>query len=1184
MIKNQLYPYIEKYINEYLYCFTKEQLEIGVLEGQIKLANLNLRPDKINSIMDEQNQPFWLKASLISSIDIQASLMNIIGERPLEIEINGVDIIVTPSYKWIIKNLNNYLVESEEEYQNPYNKHDNNSMNIFKKKVSVFDTSIFNKPKSLGIYKDKSNIAETLNGIFKGLFKFYYMLNFAVNVKIRNVHIRFEDDQLINYSGDIAMGLRIGLLEINLASDGLAKKDSFKISDFNVYVENGAKILISSDLLNNSLENGKLKEDYYVNLKKINFAKFTYKPDTKFIIQSFNCYGNFGTKSTSKGKLDIFAKQQNSCKVYLQFASGDININVFPELLIIQNNFTQFLNEFKIIEQVCDFKPFRKPYDTNCVNFRAFKSKIDSARNQGLLKQFDYKRKMLVRDWLYYFYWCHKSKSSLMGPAMNPLTLEFSRFFSLCFNNATPKGDEVTKNETPEAAAKQETLAQLNPDNVKISLSVEILFKGINVNLHPTISPQVTGSLYEFAIFKITAPEIRLNLDSSKFDVNFSIRHISFAPSKQLTAEKVMLGSQYNKKKALINQSQATGTKNFVAIKEEPLLSELGDLIENGEDDVEANTGLNGLLKKYKPNINKKIEKISNALENARDTSLIRSRLMNNPMTVHKSYNNLMGAKKTTFYTNNANKSNNKKAIPVASKIMTPDGVYTQSPFKTQTKIQSMDGTPGNNDYISVNNMDISGISKISNATKCGRYNSFAKRIINKCEGNFNTQKSELNRQKNDFNLSKTISDFNNKKNNRVLNDFGMPIPVQSQASQYNSNRLKASNLSINLNKSQIIMTGQYEQLNLLDIYGDETLRKPAVSIKYQKANYDIFNHPMGKEIITDAINVQIGTIRLNLLAEYVASVLNVMKNYQMKINKPQYKNLRQVAGGLKLYKQLLNMKEYILNHIEKMPGHLITYQMREYMEYLRSDIMAAKLLESQAEGYEINYFFSLLPKGIEIFVDYENFECVYYDGDKRISGKAQVPPLGLLLKLSNEKICLRFFDCVFELENIRSMKKIMQHIMKIAEEKLKSIQAIFIEPCLVELKAEMGRGEDKGFRKHNARYDKNTENEKNSNDIINTKMIGNNQLNVGNVGKGGIKKAMNDEAVNQFIMQNNYGNNNNIISSTSNPMKINKSNNQKVYYHQENTVSQEPKYIPDKANLAQFSYPNSSYYANNNK
>ena len=176
---------------------------------------------------------------------------------------------------------------------------------------------------------------------------------------------------------------------------------------------------------------------------------------------------------------------------------------------------------------------------------------------------------------------------------------------------------------------------------------------------------------------------------------------------------------------------------------------------------------MNGLLKKYKPNINKKIEKISNALENARDTSLIRSRLMNNPMTVHKSYNNLMGAKKTTFYTNNANKSNNKlKAIPVASKIMTPDGVYTQSPFKTQTKIQSMDGTPGNNDYISVNNMDISGISKISNATKCGRYNSFAKRIINKCEGNFNTQKSELNRQKNDFNLSKTISDFNNKKNN----------------------------------------------------------------------------------------------------------------------------------------------------------------------------------------------------------------------------------------------------------------------------------------------------------------------------------------------------------------------------------------------------------------------------------
>ena len=60
MIKNQLYPYIESYINEYLYGFTKEQLDVGVMKGQIKLENLNLRPDGVNEKFFSKNLRFWL--------------------------------------------------------------------------------------------------------------------------------------------------------------------------------------------------------------------------------------------------------------------------------------------------------------------------------------------------------------------------------------------------------------------------------------------------------------------------------------------------------------------------------------------------------------------------------------------------------------------------------------------------------------------------------------------------------------------------------------------------------------------------------------------------------------------------------------------------------------------------------------------------------------------------------------------------------------------------------------------------------------------------------------------------------------------------------------------------------------------------------------------------------------------
>ena len=58
MIKNQLYPYIEEYINSYLYGFTKEQLDVGLMNGQIKLENLNLRPDGVNDELDQSNTPF----------------------------------------------------------------------------------------------------------------------------------------------------------------------------------------------------------------------------------------------------------------------------------------------------------------------------------------------------------------------------------------------------------------------------------------------------------------------------------------------------------------------------------------------------------------------------------------------------------------------------------------------------------------------------------------------------------------------------------------------------------------------------------------------------------------------------------------------------------------------------------------------------------------------------------------------------------------------------------------------------------------------------------------------------------------------------------------------------------------------------------------------------------------------
>ena len=138
MIRNQLYPYIEQYINEYLYGFEKEQMELAITQGKLELNKLIIRPDKINSIMNDSNVAFWLKAGIINHIYVGISLMNIIGETPLEANIDGINIVLSPSYKWINKNMN-------KDSSSKYTKKNPIGLNLDTIEDLNFDASIFNK-------------------------------------------------------------------------------------------------------------------------------------------------------------------------------------------------------------------------------------------------------------------------------------------------------------------------------------------------------------------------------------------------------------------------------------------------------------------------------------------------------------------------------------------------------------------------------------------------------------------------------------------------------------------------------------------------------------------------------------------------------------------------------------------------------------------------------------------------------------------------------------------------------------------------------------------------------------------------------------------------------------------------------------------------------------------------------
>ena len=95
-----------------------------------------------------------------------------------------------------------------------------------------------------------------------------------MSIKIKNIHIRFEDDFLINYKDNIALGIRVDNIDIKLGKKGNMKKNSIKINKLDIYWENQAKILIPSDFLYSLYINGQLQESYYTQLQDLKFPNF----------------------------------------------------------------------------------------------------------------------------------------------------------------------------------------------------------------------------------------------------------------------------------------------------------------------------------------------------------------------------------------------------------------------------------------------------------------------------------------------------------------------------------------------------------------------------------------------------------------------------------------------------------------------------------------------------------------------------------------------------------------------------------------------------------------------------------------------------------------------------------------------------------------------------------------------
>ena len=320
MLKNKLYPYIEEYVNKYLYGFTKEQFDIGVTNGSITLDNLNLRPDTINAILNTKNIPLWLKFGHIDNITISCSLMNFIGEKPIDVNIRNLDIITCPSYKYIVDT----------------NSGNSNTIDI---NAMIYDND----------YKKEKNLNGAIKAVIDKAKSFVEMQNFNVNIVINNVNVKFEDDNMIYSSnGNIGLGLKSEMIEISSANEGALKKNKIKMSNAYIYYDLNPTILIPSDWLVSNIKN---IERYYQLIHDLNYNDFNVKSNNRqHLVNKFSMEMKFGTKKEKGNQInELFTAEQTTTIVYCNLALTDIVINVIPGVIDVFKSIKEFIEYFDIV-------------------------------------------------------------------------------------------------------------------------------------------------------------------------------------------------------------------------------------------------------------------------------------------------------------------------------------------------------------------------------------------------------------------------------------------------------------------------------------------------------------------------------------------------------------------------------------------------------------------------------------------------------------------------------------------------------------------------------------------------------------------------------------------------------------------------------------------------------------------
>ena len=134
MLKGKIYEYMKKYLDAYLYDFDESKLNMSFLSGSINLADLHIKQDMANRLIDSFGIPISLKVGKVMNVKISFSILNF-WSSPLEMTIDDVYLILGPS-TYFRSSQDSYIEENTKDLLN--SSYDStNAFNVFDHEMKI---------------------------------------------------------------------------------------------------------------------------------------------------------------------------------------------------------------------------------------------------------------------------------------------------------------------------------------------------------------------------------------------------------------------------------------------------------------------------------------------------------------------------------------------------------------------------------------------------------------------------------------------------------------------------------------------------------------------------------------------------------------------------------------------------------------------------------------------------------------------------------------------------------------------------------------------------------------------------------------------------------------------------------------------------------------------------------------